>query len=96
MGEGKLPAGDMILRKKADRIKNTLKYRKHLRELSDYTGFPNGAYYNKKKKRYIRLYRGKGSAYYKSVANRKVRHFSGELISKAGYRRVYDYWWQMY
>ena len=45
---------------------------------------------------YKRLYRSKMSKYAKRLANRKVRHYKGELHN--GYQhihKVYDFWWQI-
>ena len=57
----------------------------------------SGAWYNEDKGRYIRFYaRGShgSTKWLRTVANRKVRR-AKDVPSGGGYRRVYDYWWEL-
>ena len=70
-----------------------------LRKLASETSywFGSGAYYDEDKGRYKRYYSHGGSGYPKwlrTVANRKVRR-AKNVPQGGGYRRVYDYWWEL-
>lgn len=57
-----------------------------------------GAYYDEDKKRYMRYSpcRNFGYAkYLRKVANRKVRR-SKDCLKHGSYRKVYDYWWELF
>ena len=58
---------------------------------------PSGAWYDEDKGRYIRYY-ARGShgctKWLRTVANRKVRR-AKNVLQGGGYRRVYDYWWEL-
>lgn len=85
------------------------KEQKHLKKLaSECTRYPQPAMYVDQKwirkvgysyiskPYYKRLHREKISSYIKRLANRKVRHYKGELHN--GYQhihKVYDFWWQI-
>lgn len=43
-----------------------------------------------------RVYRGKRSKYLKKISNRKLRRYHGEIGGKCGYKRIFDYWWELY
>lgn len=45
---------------------------------------------------YIRFYRGKRSKYLKKLSNKKVRKYDGEISGKGGYKKLFDYWWELY
>lgn len=45
---------------------------------------------------YKRIYRRKASGYIKRASNKKVRKYQGELSKGGMYRKVYDYWWELY
>lgn len=69
------------------------KYKRRLRFLSSFGGYPSGAYYNRSKGRYIRTYRDKFSGWFKRYANRVVRRYDKHIYNGSGYKKVYDYWW---
>lgn len=70
-------------REKAER------YKRRLVQLSKVPGYPQSAYFDRKKKRYIRLYRGKRSAYLKKRASRVFRRYQQEMPSgSSGENRV--------
>ena len=48
--------------------------------------------------RYVRINRGKRSKYVKRMCNRSVRKLPLDYTPKSagGYRRVADYWWELY
>ena len=73
--------------------------RRRLRKLSrNSPGYsPSGAWYNEEKGRYIRFYaRGShgSTKWLRTVANHKVRR-AKNVPQGGGYRRVYDYWWEL-
>lgn len=60
--------------------------------------FITGAWYDEKKKRYRRSESSRKSAkhkYYRKISNRKVRR-SKDVPNGGKYRRVFDYWWELY
>lgn len=57
-----------------------------------------GAYYDEDKDRLIKFSprrKSKYTKYLRKVANRKVRRYSEDL-SYGSYRKVYDYWWEIF
>jgi hypothetical protein len=49
---------------------------------------------------YKRLYRGNHtpsrSKYYKKYANHIVRKYKGDIHNGSQYKKIYDYWWELY
>ena len=43
-----------------------------------------------------RIYRGHRSKYLKRISNKKIRRYNKEIKSRGGYKRIFDYWWEMY
>jgi hypothetical protein len=96
-------------KRKLNKRERLEKERKHLKELeSTNVRYPhpvkyvdekfvrNVGYCQIPKPYYKRQYREKISSYIKRLANRKVRHYKGELHN--GYQhihKVYDFWWQI-
>lgn len=73
--------------------------RRRLKKLATATSkcFGGGAWYDEDKGRYIRYYARGGNGYTKwlrTVANRRVRR-AKNVPQGGGYRRVYDYWWEV-
>ena len=73
---------------------------RRLKKLYDETKnwYGAGAYYDEDKKRYIRYSPCRNSGYAKylrKVANRKVRR-SKDCLKHGSYRKVYDYWWELF
>lgn len=61
--------------------------------------FPSGAYKVEKdgKTYYRRYYRGKASSYLKRLSSKRNRRHTLESVNqRAYYRRVFDYWWELY
>lgn len=54
-----------------------------------------GAYYSDKKDRIIRIYQGKMAKYFRKYTNKKVRK-EKDLAQHGKYRRVFDYWWNLW
>ena len=57
-----------------------------------------GAYFCDRKGRYIRYYRSNAngaSQYHRRQSNRRVRR-KGDIYQRGQYRRVYDYWWNLF
>jgi len=83
------------------------KYKQHLERLAD-TGryFPCGAYRvdadgywvdDPNQTVYIkREYRGRISSTLKKIGNRQVRRYKGYIPNNGGYKKVFDFWWELY
>ena len=48
------------------------------------------------KEYYKRYYRGKRSKYLKRLSNKAVRRYKGDISGKGGYKKLFDYWWELY
>lgn len=59
---------------------------------------PSGVYKKERdgKEYYKRYYRGKRSKYLKRLSNKAVRKYKGVISGKGGYKRLFDYWWELY
>lgn len=73
--------------------------RRRLKKLAAATSkwFGSGASYDEERGFYVRYYARGGSGYPKwlrTVANRKVRR-AKNVPQCGGYRRIYDYWWEL-
>lgn len=73
---------------------------RRLKKLYDETknGYGAGAYYNEKKKRYIKCPSSNTPGYTKSlrkISNRRVRK-SDIPLKGCSYKKLYDYWWELY
>ena len=71
--------------------------RRRLKKLSHETcGIIAGAWYSEEKGRYIKTCdRSTRKGFLRRVANRRVRR-ARNVSGGRHYRRVYDYWWQLY
>ena len=70
---------------------------RRLKKLSRITkGYYCAAWYDEDKKRYVRYYRGKRSKYLKTRSNRNFRHDRTKDIQNCGYRKTFDFWWELY
>lgn len=54
-----------------------------------------GAYYDERKGRIVRYYRGKRSKYLKQLSSKKCRH-SDATLQNSQYKKVFDYWWELF
>lgn len=55
-----------------------------------------GCYFDERKGRYIQTYySGKYARYLKRRSNKKVRR-NDELLVRGGYKRCFDYWWELF
>ena len=55
-----------------------------------------GVWYNKEKGRYIRYYQPRRAKFVKRKCNRAVRRYKGDLSAKGSYRKVSEYWWEIW
>ena len=79
-----------------NRRKAAAKKRKHFSEIAKCGNYPGGYYLSNG--RVKRGSRGEHSKYLKNQSNRKIRRkpTSYELNSgKGGYRKEFDYWWEL-
>lgn len=77
------------------RSKERYKRLKHLYEETKHS-YGSGVWYDNEKKRFIRAYRGSRSKYLKQLGNRRVRRIKDEDLSNGQYKKVFDYWWELY
>lgn len=69
------------------------KEKKHIEELQKKTIFS----VEDRGTHLTRCYRGKRSKFLKKVSNKRVRVYKGELKGKnCDYRRVFNFWWELY
>jgi len=57
-----------------------------------------GAYYDERKKRYVRIDRSPGiKKFFKRVTTKKIRNNSQDYApqAKGEYKRRFDYWWEL-
>lgn len=82
------------------------KYKRKLERIADCdSGYPQGAYRvdsdrkwtdDPEKTLYVkREYRGKRSTYLKKQAAKRFRRYKKYVADGAGYRRVFDFWWEL-
>lgn len=45
---------------------------------------------------YKRYWRGSRSKYLKRQSNKKLRRYKHEVPSRGGYRKVFDFWWELW
>ena len=70
---------------------------RRLKKLSTKTrGYLAGVWFDEEKNRYIRNYRGKRSPFLKRQSNKKIRRDKDNIYQKNKYRRVFDFWWELY
>ena len=43
-----------------------------------------------------RDWRGSRSKIFKKVSNKKIRSYKGDIPKNGGYRKVFDFWWEIY
>ena len=43
-----------------------------------------------------RVWRGNRSRYLKQQSNKKLRQYKGEIPDGGGYKKVFDFWWELY
>lgn len=58
--------------------------------------YGNGVYFSEKKGRYIRYWQPRRAKYIKRKCNRAVRRYKGALNTKGAYRKVSEYWWEIW
>ena len=96
--------------RKYNRYERKRRYKKRLERLADSAGrYPAGAYRigydgwwtdDINETKYVkRCYRGnhgsRRSRYLKTVGNRRVRRYNGWVPNKGGYKKVFDFWWEL-
>lgn len=58
--------------------------------------YGSGVWYDEKRDRYIRCYQPHRAKFVKHKCNRAVRRYKGALTSKGSYRKVSEYWWEIW
>mgnify|MGYP007070039828 CR=1 FL=1 len=71
--------------------------KRRLRKLSRETsGIIKGVWYDSDKGRYVRIYyASKYKKWLRVKANRKVRR-TKDVPNISGYRKIYNYWWELF
>ena len=85
------------------------KHRNHAKKISENsTGWPCGYYYKDEiyvrgygyvknpKPYYKRIYRGQRSKWIKKMCNRSVRRYKGKIPNGGSYKKIDEFWWEMY
>ena len=95
-------------KKRSTKRERDIKYKSHLKHLSEISNYPKPVYYideikikrchyiKNPKPYYKRLYRDKYSPYLKKISNRKIRRYKGEMSNGWNCHRLFDFWWEMY
>jgi hypothetical protein len=72
---------------------------KHLYEETKHT-YGKGVWYDERKGRYIQYWASNGRTgrvkWVKRKCNRAVRRYKGDLPTKGSYRKVSEYWWEIW
>lgn len=55
-----------------------------------------GVWYDEKKGRYIRCWQPRRAQWVKNQCNRAVRRYKGTLPTKGSYRKVAEFWWNVW
>ena len=58
--------------------------------------YGSGVWFNEEKGRYIRYWQPRRAKWVKRKCNRAVRRYKGSLPDKGSYRRVSEYWWEIW
>ena len=77
------------------RSQETKKRNKHL-YAETMRHYGNGVYFDEEKGRYIRYWQPRRAKFVKRKCNRAVRRYKGELNTKGAYRKVSEYWWEIW
>lgn len=102
-----IKANECRKQKRRKRIKDTENYKEHLKFLASLDQFPSGAYLKTSRGGwqnevgedhwyYKRFYRGKASGWLKKIAGKKVRRKEGEIKKGGSYKKIFDFWWELY
>lgn len=55
-----------------------------------------GVWYDEERGRYIRYWQPRRAKFVKRKCNRAVRRYKGSLPTKGSYRKVSEFWWEMW
>jgi hypothetical protein len=77
------------------RSKETKQRYKHLHE-ETMRHYGSGVYIDPKTGRYIRYYQPRRAKWLKNQCNRAVRRYRGALNTKGAYRKVSEFWWNVW
>lgn len=73
--------------------------KKRLEKLYNETkhGYAAGVYYDRRKERYIRYYRGNKwlKVHCSRITRRKLKDTEA-IYNRGQYKKLYDYWWELY
>lgn len=87
------------------RIKYDRRHKRHMESLVGTTRYPSGVTRvghdncwtdDPNETKYLkRWYRGSRSSWLKRMSNKQLRRYKGEVPNRGGYKKVYDYWWEL-
>lgn len=69
---------------------------KRLYSQSKNTYAASGAYFDEDKDRIVRYYRGKHSKVLKQLSSKKCRRIRLMALQHSQYKRIFDYWWELF
>ena len=58
--------------------------------------YGSGVWYDEERNRYIRYWQPRCAKFVKRKCNRAVRRYNGALTSKGLYRKISEYWWDIW
>lgn len=77
-------------RSKKNKEKNIKLYKATFRH------YGSGVWYDSERQRYIRYWQPRRAKYIKRKCNRAVRRYTGALMNKGSYRKVSEFWWEIW
>ena len=86
--------------------KQSRERRRRLKRLAEVSNGITGAYFDEEKGKYVRIFLSDRAKPLRVIGNRKLRriakrYFQREddrhfIPDRGGYRRLYDYWWELF
>ncbi len=86
--------------------KQSRERRRRLKRLAEHSNGLMGAYYDEEKGKYVRIFLSDRAKPLRVIGNRKLRRISRRyclrederafIPDRGGYRRFYDYWWELF
>ena len=58
--------------------------------------YGSGVWYDEERGRYIRCWQPRIAKFVKRKCNRAVRRYKGSLTGKGSYRKISEYWWEIW
>ena len=69
--------------------------RRLIKKFNKRTYYSRRVDFDEKKGRYVKIWDSDRSKHFRRSSNRAVRHYRGEISNYSGYRKIYDFWWNL-